>query len=329
MLPIMARPLRIEYPGAYYHVMNRGLSRRHIFIENQDRKGFLDLIGDLSRLWKVEVYAYCLMDTHVHLLLGTPLGGLSRAMRHLDGIYTQRFNRAHRRDGPLFRGRYKAILIDAEDYFLSVARYIHQNPVKAGLVSNMDHYRWSSHQGYVDRKKGPDWLNTETLLSRFSRGRMGLGEYQEYMHAPLEKEIAEYYSKQYYKPVLGGKEFVEWVMEKVGAKVEEEKPESRRVFRPELEEIVEATATYYGKTMGELKKRRRGHENEARGMAMYLGRRLGGYKLTEIGRAMGVGKYSTVSSACLVMKERVERDRGVARRAKQIEQSLSKGHRRI
>ena len=149
------------------------------------------------------------------------------------------------------------------------------------------------------------------------------------MHAPLEKEIAEYYSKQYYKPVLGGKEFVEWVMEKVGAKVEEEKPESRRVFSPELEEIVEATATYYGKTMGELKKRRRGHENEARGMAMYLGRRLGGYKLTEIGRAMGVGKYSTVSSACLVLKERVERDRGVARRAKQIEQSLSKGHRRI
>jgi len=117
-------------------------------------------------------------------------------------------------------------------------------------------------------------------------------------------------------------------MEKVGAKVEEEKPESRWVFRSELEEIVEATATHYGKTMRDLKKRRRGHENEARGMAMYLSRRLGGYKLKEIGRVMGVGNYSTVSSACMVMKERVERDRGVARRAKQIEQSLSKGHRR-
>lgn len=103
-------------------------------------------------------------------------------MRHLDGIYTQRFNRSHRRDGPLFRGRYKAILIDAEEYFLSVARYIHQNPVKARVVNNMDRYRWSRHQEYLERKKRPEWLNTEELLSRFSRGRRGVREYQEYMH---------------------------------------------------------------------------------------------------------------------------------------------------
>ncbi len=173
----MARPLRIEYPGAYYHVMNRGLSGRHIFTQDQDRKVFFDLIGNISGMWKVEVNAYCLMDNHYHLLLETPQGGLSRAMRHLDGIYTQKFNRSHRRDGPLFRGRYKAILIDVEEYFLSVARYIHHNPGKAGVVSNMDRYRWSSHQGYLDRKKGQEWLNTEELLSRFSRGSRGVREY--------------------------------------------------------------------------------------------------------------------------------------------------------
>lgn len=216
-------------------------------------------------------------------------------------------------------------MIDAEEYFLSVARYIHQNPVKGGLVSNIDHYRWSSHQAYLNGKKGPDWLNSEALLSRFSRGRRGLREYQEYMHAPLEKEIEEYYSKQYYKPVLGGKEFVRWLMGKIGARVEEEKPESRRVFRPTLEEIVEATAKYYGKALREIRKTRRGHENEGKGMAMYLCRRLGGYKLTEIGQVMGVSKYSTVSSACLEMEERIKRDRRVARRAKQIEKSLSNG----
>jgi putative transposase len=124
----MARPLRIEYPGAYYHVMNRGLSHRDIFLEDKGRESFLDLLSDITRLWKVEIYAYCLMNNHYHLLLSTAAVGLSRAMRHLDGIYTQKFNRVHHRDVPLFRGRYKAILIDAEAYFLSVVRYIHRNP---------------------------------------------------------------------------------------------------------------------------------------------------------------------------------------------------------
>lgn len=124
----MARPLRIEYPGAYYHVMNRGQSRRNIFMEDKGRQSFLDLLADIARLWKVEIFAYCSMDNHYHLLLSTPTGELSRPMRHLNGIYTQKFNRVHHRDGPLFRGRYKAILIDAEEYFLSVVRYIHKNP---------------------------------------------------------------------------------------------------------------------------------------------------------------------------------------------------------
>src|SRR3970282_2542736 len=174
----MARPLRIEYPGAYYHIMNRGLSRRDIFLEDKGREQFLDLLSDITRLWKIEIYAYCLMDNHYHLLLQTSKGGLARAMRHLDGIYTQRFNRSQHRDGPLFRGRYKAILIDAEEYFLSVVRYIHQNPLGAGLVSHIDRYRWSSHWGYLNKKRCPDWLDTRAVMSRFR----GLNEYQKLMN---------------------------------------------------------------------------------------------------------------------------------------------------
>ena len=90
----MTRPLRIEYPGAFYHIMNRGQSGRKIFLEDQGRQSFLDLLADIARLWKVEIFAYCLMDNHYHLLLSTPAGVLSRPMRHLDGIYTQRFNRS-------------------------------------------------------------------------------------------------------------------------------------------------------------------------------------------------------------------------------------------
>lgn len=318
----MARPLRIEYPGAHYHVMNRGLSRRDIFLDDKGRERFLDLLSDISRLWKVEIYAYCLMDNHYHLLLQTPQGGLGRAMRHLDGIYTQRFNRAHHRDGPLFRGRYKAILIDAGEYFLSVVRYIHQNPVVAGVVSEMDRYRWSSHREYWNKRERPSWLNTTSVLSRFHR----LTEYQEFMHSKIEKEVVDFYKGPYQKAILGDKEFIEWVKEKLGerGKVEEEKPESRRVFGLGIEEIARVTAKVYGKRLEELRRKRRGEENQARSMAIYMCRMLGGHKHSEIGKVLGLEKNSSVSSVCLRMKARIKADRRIGRRGRRIEEELKK-----
>jgi putative transposase len=177
-------------------------------------------------------------------------------MRHLDGIYTQKFNRFHHRDGPLFRGRYRAILIDAEEYFLSVVRYIHRNPLSAGVVSDIDRCRWSSHWGYLNKKSCPDWLDTRSVMSRFS----GLKEYQRFMHDEIEETIAEFYHGPYHKSVLGSREFLARVRQRLGdkARVEQEQPESRRIFGPDLEEIVEATAREYGKGVEELKRRKRG-----------------------------------------------------------------------
>ena len=306
--------------------MNRGLSRRDVFLEDKGRERFLDLLSEIARLWKIEIYAYCLMNNHYHLLLQTPKGSLSRAMRHLDGIYTQRFNRAHHRDGPLFRGRYKAILIDAEEYFLSVVRYIHQNPVDAGVVSDMDRYRWSSHRGYVSKNERPAWLNTRSVLSRFR----GVREYREYMHSEMEKEVVDFYQGPYRRSILGDKSFVEWIKERLGdgARVEEEKPESRIVFGLGVEEIARATARVYRKRLEELRRSRRGEENEARSMAMYMCRTLGGHKHSEIGRVLGLEKTSSVSSACLRMKARAEAERKIARRARRIEEGLKKSQER-
>ncbi len=322
----MARPLRIEYPGAFYHVMNRGQSRRNIFMEDKGRQSFLDLLADIARLWKVKIYAYCLMDNHYHLLLSTPTGGLSRAMRHLDGIYTQKFNRVHHRDGPLFRGRYKAILVDAEEYFLSVVRYIHQNPLGAAVVSDIDGYRWSSHWGYLNKKQCPDWLDTRSVMSRFG----GLKAYQRFMHEEIEEEIGEFYQGPYHKPVLGSKEFIGRVKERLGdkARVDQEKPESRRIFGVELEEIVAATAREYGKGVEELKRRKRGGENEARMVAIYLGRHLGGHRHEEIGKAVGLDKTSSASSAYLLMKGRVAKEKRLVRRVRRIEEALTKNKKR-
>ena len=322
----MARPLRIEYSGAYYHVMNRGQSRRSIFIEDQGRQTFLDLLADITRLWKVEIHAYCLMDNHYHLLLSTPTAGLARPMRHLDGIYTQKFNRVHHRDGPLFRGRYKAILIDAEEYFLSVVRYIHKNPLGSGVVSNIDRYRWSSHWGYLNKRQCAEWLDTRSVLSRLG----GLKAYQRFMHEEIEEEVEEFYQGPYQKPVLGSKEFIGRVKQRLGdkARVEEEKPESRRIFSPGLDEIVQATARGYEKSVEELKRRKRGRENEARMVAIYLGRQLGGHKHEEIGKTVGLGKASSVSSAYLLMKERVATEKQLQQRVRKIEEALTKSKKR-
>src|SRR3989338_5280796 len=131
----MARPLRIEFPEACYHVMNRGSERRNIFLHDTDYEAFLGLLEDAGERWQIKVFAFCLMANHYHLFLKTPQGNLSRVMRHLDGLYTQIFNRTYKRDGPLLRGCYKAIVVDADSYLLELVRYIHLNPVKARIAS--------------------------------------------------------------------------------------------------------------------------------------------------------------------------------------------------
>jgi putative transposase len=129
--------------------MNRGRRAEDIFSGNGDYDLFVHLLRESSQAWNVRVAAFCLMTTHYHLLIQTPEANLSRCMRHVDGVYTQRYNRAHRCDGPLFRGRYRAILVEADTYLLQVLKYIHRNPLRAGVVQNLEAYEWSSHRGYL------------------------------------------------------------------------------------------------------------------------------------------------------------------------------------
>ena len=123
---LMARPLRIHFPGAVYHAMNRGGSLQRVFLDKQDYEAFLKTMGEVHDRWSVEVFAYCLMGNHYHVCLRTPQGNLSRVMQHLDGLYTQRFNRLHRRDSALFRRRYKAIVVDKDNYLTQVVRRKHE-----------------------------------------------------------------------------------------------------------------------------------------------------------------------------------------------------------
>ena len=140
----MVRPLRIEYPGAVYHLTSRGNARDPIFLDDADRYLFLDLLGDLVDRYNWLCHGYCLMDNHYHLLVETIDANLSTGMRQLNGIYTQKFNRQHDRVGHLFQGRYKAIVVEKESYLLELCRYIVLNPVRAKIVNNPGKYRWSS-----------------------------------------------------------------------------------------------------------------------------------------------------------------------------------------
>ncbi|MCH8056115.1 MAG: transposase, partial [Deltaproteobacteria bacterium] len=151
----MARPLRIEYPGATYHVTSRGNERKAIFRGDLDRRKFLELLSSSVEQFILQLHAYVFMDNHYHLLVETPEGGLSRAVRYLNGVYTQYFNRRHRRVGHLFQGRYKAILIDKDSYLAELSRYIHLNPwrVRSGVKDPL-RYRWSSLRAYDREGEG-------------------------------------------------------------------------------------------------------------------------------------------------------------------------------
>ena len=167
----MARPLRIEYPGAVYHVTARGNARADIFLDDGDRRRFLSLLAETAARRGWTCHAYCLMDNHYHLLLETAAADLGRGMRQVNGVYTQRFNRAHGRVGHVFQGRYKAILVEKQAYLLELCRYVVLNPVRAGMVARPEDWAWSSYRaaaGYrVARRYGPDPARPGWLRQQF------------------------------------------------------------------------------------------------------------------------------------------------------------------
>jgi putative transposase len=167
----MARPLRIEYSGAVYHVTPRGNARNKIFSDNQDREIFLSVLGAVVKRHNWLCHAYCLMNNHYHLMVETPDANLSIGMRQLNGVYTQRYNRRHNKPGHIFQGRFKAILIQKENYLLELCRYVVLNPVRAGVVEKPEAWRWSSYQSTAGLRKEPNYLTTGWILGLFNSKR--------------------------------------------------------------------------------------------------------------------------------------------------------------
>jgi putative transposase len=292
----MSRPLRIEYPGAWYHVMNRGAGFCDIFRSNDHRQLYLDLLADVHRMFGVEIHGYCLMDNHYHLLLHTPQGALQRAMRHLNGVYTQRFNRMEATDGSLFRGRYKAILLDADAYLLNVSRYIHHNPVAAGVVDHPSAYPWSSYCDFVGSKKPPKWLSIRATLGMFGERRTR-AQYRAFVEAGVDEETEAYYRGKKQRPILGDEAFCEQVLGDI--REVQEIPDSRSRPRVlDVGDIVAAVAKVLKTDPADILRASSGQRrrNPAREAALYMSRRYAGLSLNEIAEHFGLTHYGSVSS---------------------------------
>ena len=178
----MARPLRLEYDGAFYHITSRGNEKKPIFRDEIDRNIFLDILNTVNKRYNWLCHAYCLMNNHYHIVIETPDGNLSKGMRQLNGVYTQVFNKRHHRVGHIFQGRYKAILIQKDSHLLEVCRYVVLNPVRAKAVKSPEEWEWSSYRATAGLKKSHSCLTTDWVLSQFG-SKTGLAR-QRYINRP-------------------------------------------------------------------------------------------------------------------------------------------------
>ncbi|WP_303905228.1 REP-associated tyrosine transposase [Thiohalomonas denitrificans] len=271
----MARPLRIEFAGALYHVTSRGDGQEDIYRDDEDRRLFLGILGEVCERFSWVVHAYCLMDNHYHLLVETPNGNLSKGMRQLNGVYTQRFNRKHGRVGHVFQGRYKAVLVQKEAYLLELARYIVLNPVRARIVRSAKGWPWSSYRATAGQSRAASWLHTDWLLGSFARQRVrAMERYREFVAqgrnqpSPWEQLKGQVY--------LGSETFVE----KMQARLDNNK---------DLSEIPQKQRRTLPKPLHHYAKHFPGRDS-----ALVAAYASGGYSMKEIGDHFGL-HYSYVS----------------------------------
>jgi len=287
----MSRPLRLEHPGALWHVTSRGNERREIFRDDPDRELFLETLGRVVAMFRWRLYAWVLMNNHYHLLFETPEPNLSRGMRQLNGIYTQRFNRRHRRAGHLMQGRFKAILVEKEPHLLELCRYVVLNPVRAGAARSARDWRWSSYRATAGYAPSPGWLDIDGVLSLFGGRRAAARErYRSFVSDGIRAEYAPWQALTH-QVLLGGEEFVDLARSLAGGyALGREVPRAQRdLRRPTLEAIARKAARAFRVREEDIRRKRGGPVRLAVALAA---RRQAALPLREIGAFLGVCSWS-------------------------------------
>jgi putative transposase len=306
--------------------MNRGRRSESIFSDKHDYLMFIELLIEVSEMWNVNIAAYCLMTNHYHILMQTPDANISRCMRHLNSVYTQRYNKRYGFDGQLFRGRYKSILVCDDSHLLQLVRYIHKNPVKAGITEDMGDYEWSSYKGYLSYAKNWKWLHKDYIFSMITPKKRGrLKPFIEFMQEDDSKEVTKLFSLKKLPSFFGPESFITGIKEKYYFKKKScEIPESKSLA-PTSDSIISLVCEHYGVSFNELLITRRGIFNEPRNIAVYLLRHIRGENLNNISELFNIKAYSTVSSIIRKVSSLKKCDKKLKKRIDNIIDSINKG----
>ena len=272
----MSRPLRIELAGGLYHVTARGNRRETIFENDVDRQEWLQLLGHVCERFNWRCHAYCLMDNHYHIVIETAEANLSKGMRQLNGVYTQYFNRQHHKVGHVFQGRFKGILVEKDSYLLELSRYVVLNPIRAGMVNDIEDWNWSSFLLMCHQCEVPSWMETDWILSQFSQNRKdAIAQYINFIRDGIGlPTIWGEIKKQIY---LGSDNFVRDMLEDI----EKSNLENKEIPRIQRRAIAKSLAEYENVSI---------NRNEAIRVAFASG----AYTMKAIGNYYGL-HYTSVS----------------------------------
>jgi len=312
----MSRSLRISYPGAFYHITSRGNEQKAVFKSSRDRGKFLEYLESAVKRYDAIIHTYCLMDNHYHLLLETPSGNLSRIMAHINGAYTNYFNTKRERAGHLFQGRYKAILVEADEYAQELSRYIHLNPVRAKIVQLPEEYEWTSYGYYIGKKKAPEWLRMDFILGYFgkklSEAQKG---YKIFVSIMIDKQYENPLKDVTSSTILGTQGFIGFIKEKYLSDQKEDKglPALKALAR---KATIEDISNEVDKSIKDDKKL-------ARNIKIYFSRRLTGERLDDIGRYFGIGGSGVCQMGRRIAMQ-MEQDVKFAKLIKKIEDKMSR-----
>jgi len=289
----MARALRLSFENAFYHIIARGIRKENIFYSDKDKKVFLDKINETFEKYFFICYAYCLMDNHYHLFIQTPIVNISEGMHYLNTSYANWFKAKYKLTGPIFQGRYKSILIDADSYALVLSAYVHLNPLRAGMVKELEDYSFSSFLDYIGTKKPViRRLDTSLILSSFSDNT----EQAQKMYKQFVLDNREMLSplKDTFKGIaLGSDAFIKKITEKIRSIVENrEIKETKFAATYSLDKIIKTVSDYFNINKFEIFKKKRG--NIYRQLTLYLIKRYTDLPLREIGELFNMD-YTSVS----------------------------------
>lgn len=310
----MSRQPRIEYENAFYHVFSRGNNKKDIFMTNTDRNKFLKIIGEAYDKYKILIHAYVLMKNHYHIIIETPQANLSKAMQYISSKYTSFFNYVNKEVGHLFQGRYKAILIDKEEYLLPLSRYIHLNPVRANYVKNPQEYQWSSFKEITNDSEKCKWLMKSFILNAIGSAE----RYKKYVMEFKQKEIENPFTETKGQSFLCSDEFLEKIKKEIkdveGITSKEVRDKKFLKEKITCDDIINRVVDKFKISKEEILTKGK-HCNEYRKLAIYLCKKYTGESNVEIGEYFRL-KSSSVSYYC---KQISQMGSGLTPRCKMME----------